>query len=90
MSPASEASKTKASKMGTQGILDAVEKVGNAVPHPVVIFLILIAVVVVLSHILYVAGAAVSYEVINPETRNIERATSTANSLLTAEGISHV
>ena len=90
MSPASEASKTKASKMGTQGILDAVEKVGNAVPHPVVIFLILIAVVVVLSHILYVAGAAVSYEVINPETRNIERATSTANSLLTAEGIRHV
>ena len=52
MSPASEASKTKASKMGTQGILDAVEKVGNAGPHPVVIFLILIAVVVVLSHIL--------------------------------------
>ena len=33
-----------------QKILDVVEKVGNKVPHPVVIFLILIAIVIVLSH----------------------------------------
>jgi hypothetical protein len=36
-----------------QRFLDVVEKVGNKVPHPVVIFLILIAIVVVIAHLLY-------------------------------------
>jgi aminobenzoyl-glutamate transport protein len=68
-------------------VLDVVERVGNKVPHPVVIFLILIAIVIVLSHILYLAGASVSYEVINPDTHKVERVTTTARSLLTVEGI---
>src|SRR5262245_11621143 len=38
--------------------LDVVEKVGNKVPHPVIIFLILIGIVIVLSHIMYVAGVS--------------------------------
>jgi aminobenzoyl-glutamate transport protein len=50
-----------------QKVLDVVEKVGNKVPHPAVIFLVLIAIVVVLSHVLYLAGASVSTEVIVPE-----------------------
>src|SRR5262245_26386097 len=50
-----------------QKLLDVVEKVGNKVPHPVVIFLVLIAIVVVLSHVLYLAGTSVSAEVIVPE-----------------------
>ena len=33
-----------------QRFLDGVEKVGNMVPHPVVIFLILIAIVIALSN----------------------------------------
>ena len=60
MSHSSEAVKSRTPKTAMQKILDAVERVGNSVPHPVVIFLILIAIVIVLSHILYLLGANVS------------------------------
>ena len=46
-----------------------VETVGNKVPHPAVIFLILIGLVVVLSHVLYLLGTSVSYEVIVPDAQ---------------------
>jgi aminobenzoyl-glutamate transport protein len=49
-----------------QKILDVVEKVGNKVPHPAVIFLVLIAIVVVCSHVFYLMGTAVTSEVIVP------------------------
>jgi aminobenzoyl-glutamate transport protein len=67
MTQASEAPKTKMQK-----ILDVVEKVGNKVPHPAVIFLILIGLVVVLSAVLELTGVSVSYEVIVPAT-NVEK-----------------
>jgi len=70
-----------------QKILDTVERVGNKVPHPVVIFLILIAIVIVLSHIFYLMGVAISYQVINPETHKLESQTTAARSLLTGDGI---
>ncbi len=73
-----------------QKILDTVERVGNSVPHPIVIFLILIAIVLVLSQILHMLGATVTYQVINPDTHEIQTATTTANSLLTADGIRHI
>jgi aminobenzoyl-glutamate transport protein len=57
----------EAPKSAMQRVLDVVEKVGNKVPHPVIIFLILIAIVVVLSHALYLTGAGVSSEVIVPK-----------------------
>ncbi|TWU29738.1 AbgT family transporter [Bythopirellula polymerisocia] len=52
-----------------QRILDVVERVGNLVPHPVLIFMTLIAIVIILSHILYLAGVGVgvTYEAIVPE-----------------------
>ena len=56
-----------------QKVLDGVERVGNKVPHPAVIFLILIGIVIVLSHILYLLGAGVTYQVINPETHKVEK-----------------
>jgi aminobenzoyl-glutamate transport protein len=90
MSDFSDAVNAAPSKTAMQKILDAVERIGNSVPHPVVIFLILIAAVMVLSHILYLFGASVSYQVINPETHKVETATTAANSLMTAEGIRHV
>ena len=90
MSHSSEAVKTQTSKSAMQKILDTVERVGNAVPHPVVIFLILIGIVLVVSHILYLIGASVSYQFINPDTDKVEAATTTANSLLTADGIRHI
>lgn len=86
----SEALNTASSKTMTQKMLDTVERVGNSVPHPIVIFLILIAIVLVLSHLLYMLGATVTYQVINPDTHKIETATTTANSLLTADGIRHI
>ncbi len=70
-----------------QRFLDTVEQVGNRVPHPVIIFLILIALVIVLSAILQATGASVTYQVINPETHAIETVTTHARSLATASGI---
>ncbi len=90
MSHSSEAAKTQTSKTVMQKILDTVERVGNSVPHPVLIFLILIAIVIVLSHILYLIGASVSFQVINPDTDKIETVTTAANSLMTGEGIRHI
>ena len=74
-------------KTTMQRFLDVVERVGNMVPHPVVIFLILIAIVIVLSAILGVVGTAVTFERINPETHKVETAATAIRSLLTADGI---
>jgi aminobenzoyl-glutamate transport protein len=63
---------TNVPKTGMQKFLDVVEKVGNKVPHPAIIFLVLIAIVMALSHILYLTQASVSFEVIVPEVRKIE------------------
>lgn len=56
-----------APKTVMQRFLDMVERVGNMVPHPVLIFLVLIAIVVVLSHILHLAEVSVSFDAIVPE-----------------------
>ncbi len=82
MSQASAVPKTFMEK-----VLDGVERVGNKVPHPAVIFVILIGIVIVLSHIMYLIGARVTYQVINPETHKVETATTVARSLLTRDGI---
>ena len=68
-------------------MLDLVEKVGNKVPHPVMIFLFLMVVVTVLSHILHLLGTSVTQQVIDPATDTIRTSTVTARSLLTTEGI---
>jgi aminobenzoyl-glutamate transport protein len=70
-----------------QKLLDSVERVGNKVPHPAVIFFILTGLVIVLSHLLFLLGTSVSYEVVNPETHRVEHATATVNSLLSAAGV---
>ena len=68
-------------------LLDVVEKVGNKLPHPAVIFFILTALVILLSHVFYLLGTSVNYEVVNPQTHQIEHATATVNSLLSGDGI---
>lgn len=70
-----------------QRMLDIVEAAGNRVPHPAVIFLLLIAVVVVVSHIMEMANASVSFQVLNQETDQLEAETSVARSLLSSDGI---
>ena len=76
-----------APKTAMQRFLDGVEKVGNMVPHPVVIFLILIAIVIVLSALLGAVGTGVTFQRINPETHAIETTTTSIRSLLTVDGI---
>jgi aminobenzoyl-glutamate transport protein len=46
------------------GIFDWIERVGNKVPHPVMMFLYLIIGVIVLSHVLYLLGVSVTDTVI--------------------------
>src|SRR5262249_6786687 len=75
-----------ASKTFMQKILDGVERVGNKVPHPAVIFVILMRIVIVLSHILYLMSAKVADEVIIADTHKIEKMTM-ARSLLTVDGL---
>lgn len=70
-----------------QRLLEGVETVGNKVPHPVVIFVILMAIVILLSHIFYLAGTSATFETINPETHVAEKTTTAIKSLLTADGI---
>lgn len=47
--------------------LDVVERAGNKVPHPAIIFLALCAIVIVLSQILYWADVGATYEVVKPQ-----------------------
>ena len=49
-----------APKTGLQRILDTVERIGNTMPHPVIIFASLIAFIIVLSTLLSLFGAEVS------------------------------
>jgi aminobenzoyl-glutamate transport protein len=64
-----------------------IEAAGNKVPHPAVLFLLLIAFVILLSHFCYWMGLGASYERVNPETHEIEQTTTHVNSLLSADGI---
>jgi aminobenzoyl-glutamate transport protein len=89
MRAASEAN-TGTAKAPARAILDTIERIGNSVPHPVVIFLVLIAIAVIVSHLLYLLDVSVSYQVINPATHGTDTVTTRANSLLTAEGIRHI
>jgi aminobenzoyl-glutamate transport protein len=78
---------TPAPKSAMQKILDTVERVGNKVPHPVMIFVYLIAFIVVLSTLLSIFGAQVTYQAYNPASGEIETTTTAARGLLTIDGI---
>ena len=81
--PMSEPSDAQQSVM--QRFLNLVERVGNLVPHPVLIFLILIGIVIGLSHVLYLTGASVTTEVIVPESPTAEATTTDAPDDVTAD-----
>jgi aminobenzoyl-glutamate transport protein len=78
---------TGAPKTVSQKLLDVVERVGNKVPHPAVLFFLLIGLIVLLSHAFQLMGTSVSYQQINPETHEAEETTTAVNSLLSADGI---
>jgi aminobenzoyl-glutamate transport protein len=73
-----------------RSFLAIIERVGNRVPHPAVIFLILIALISVLSHVFYLMGTSVAFQVINPETHKIMDTTAGINSLLTVTGLRYM
>ena len=70
-----------------QRVLDVIERVGNKVPHPAVIFLIMIVGLIVLSHGLYLLGTAVSFQALDPATHQLIASTASVNSLLTVDGL---
>ncbi len=74
-------------KTGMAKVLDVVERVGNKVPHPVVIFVLLIVLVIALSAIFAGMGTSVTFEAINPETHALDTQTVAARSLLSVDGI---
>lgn len=53
-------------KSFAQKMLDGIERVGNKVPHPVLMFLYLIIIVMALSHILYLLGVSVTEDIAVP------------------------
>ncbi|RPI81795.1 MAG: AbgT family transporter, partial [Planctomycetaceae bacterium] len=84
----SEASAVPKSRF--QRVLDGIEYLGNKVPHPAVLFLTLIAILVVLSQVFQSLGTSVAYQRINPETHELEAATTAVRSLVAADGIRFV
>lgn len=78
---------TAARKTRMQRILDAVERAGNRVPNPAMIFVYLILLVAVLSAVLGPVGVSVTYTVWNTEISDYEQRTTVARSLLTFAGI---
>lgn len=70
-----------------KGVLNFVEKVGNALPHPATIFVILCAIIIVVSHIMAKMGVSVTYTGLDRATNEIKEMTVTVTSLLSREGI---
>lgn len=67
--------------------LDTVERVGNSLPHPATIFIILSALVIVVSAIMGNMGVSVSYDAVDTATGEIVKNTVIAQSLLSPDGI---
>lgn len=83
-------------------LLDVIERVGNKVPHPAIMFLALCVGVIVLSAILAFLGVSATYEVVKPDTAaglgvavaggdyHVETETVHIQSLLDADGIRYL
>ena len=87
ISPVTPIKPPQPKKTRMEKILGTVERVGNKVPHPAVIFIILIVAVIVVSHLLYLIKFSATYESINPATHQPEEVTTAVQSLLTGDGI---
>lgn len=71
--------------------MDAVERVGNALPNPATIFLILTVAVIIISAICAAAGVSVTYETIDTANGNaiVEKTVSAVN-LLSPDSVRHL
>lgn len=80
----------QANRSKTIRALNYIEEKGNMMPHPVTLFIIFTFIVIVLSHMLYLAGTSVTFEGVNDETMETEMLTVEAVSLLHPEGIAYM
>ena len=76
----------KAQDKESKGFLAWVERVGNALPHPAMIFVIMIAILAVVAQICYVNGVSVDFF----DAREAEVVKIHAVPLLNAEGVRHI
>lgn len=81
------AKKPQSSAPEASGFLATIERVGNMVPHPAIIFFLLIAIVIVLSVIFAALGTTVTYEGFDEAAGDIVQQTTAVRSLLSADGI---
>src|SRR4051794_29027543 len=57
---------------GGKGFLNFIERAGNKVPHPAVLFMVLSLAVILLSQVFAWANVSVTYEVIKPPAALVE------------------
>jgi aminobenzoyl-glutamate transport protein len=76
-----------AEKEAPSGFLAMIERVGNKVPHPAIIFFLLIGIVIVLSAIFGLMGTTVTYDSYDYATSEIVEQTATVQNLLSPDGI---
>ncbi len=69
------------------GFLATVERVGNMVPHPALIFFILIAIVIAFSALFGMLGTTVTYDAYDEAVGDIVEQTTSVRSLLSPDGI---
>ena len=72
------------------GVLGRIEKIGNILPHPTTLFVILCAVIMIISHIAYKLGVEVNYQGIDVKTNELKDLTVGVVSLLTPDGIRYM
>lgn len=73
-----------------KGFLATVERVGNALPNPAIIFLLLCVIIAVISHICAKAGVSVTYTGLDRATNEIKEMTASIESLLSPDGIRYM
>ena len=84
-------SQTKTNKKPQfQRLLDSIEKAGNKLPHPAMLFGIFALMVMVISHICYLAGTAVILQSVDAATGELVDNSVKAVSLLTRDGIAYI
>jgi aminobenzoyl-glutamate transport protein len=70
---AAPAVETTKGRGGFQRVLDLIERAGNKVPHPAIMFLALCVAVIILSQILYLADARITTEVVKPPPAAVQQ-----------------
>ncbi len=78
---------TKVKQKGMEKVLNAVERIGNRLPHPLALFAYLTLALIVISAICSWAGVSVTGEMIDPATGELTEQTVTAVNLLSRDGL---